>query len=187
MLLLKYKDKGEYIMKNVMKNKKGFTLVELLAVIVILALIMGIAVVAMSGVIDSSEKNSARRTAANIIDGVRTKLMLEGELESGTYYFTNAILEKGGKTSPFGGDYLYYDTTAPVTGATLIGSTGVYRAASKIESCTTGQKPSFVTITVTDGAPTEYKICLTSGAANRAIWGTESDILADKDDVIIQP
>ena len=30
-----------------MKNKKGFTLVELLAVIVILALVMGIAVVSM--------------------------------------------------------------------------------------------------------------------------------------------
>ena len=164
-----------------MKNKKGFTLVELLAVIVILALIMGIAVVAMSGVIDSSEKNSARRTAANIIDGVRTRLMLEGELHSGTYYFTNAILEKGGVSSPFGGNYTYVSPST--TGMTQVGTTGVYKITGSTPTCS-ANAISFVTITVTTGQPTKYEICLASGAGNRYISGTETDILADKDDVI---
>ena len=168
-------------MKKIMKNKKGFTLVELLAVIVILALIMGIAVVAMSGVIDSSEKNSARRTAANIIDGVRTKLMLEGELETGTYYFTNAILEKGGVSSPFGGNYTYVSSSA--TGMTQIGTTGVYRITGTAPTCS-ATATSFVKITVTTGQPTKYEICLTSGTGNRYINGTENDILADSDSVI---
>ena len=168
-------------MRNVLKNKKGFTLVELLAVIVILALIMGIAVVAMSGVIDSSEKNSARRTAANIIAGVRTKLMLEGEVNTGTYYFTIAILEKGGVTSPFGGDYTYVSSTA--TGMTQIGSTGVYKVTGTAPTCS-ATATSFVTVTVTAGQPTKYEICLASGAGNRYINGTESDILADKEEVI---
>ena len=165
-------------MNRVFKSKKGFTLVELLAVIVILALIMGIAVVAMSGVIDSSEKNSARRTAANIIDGVRTKLMLEGELKSGTYYFTKAILEKGGVTSPFGGNYIY---TTGSTG-TQVGTTGVYRLSTTPTCSATAT--SFVKVTVATGQPTVYEICLTSGAGNRYISGTENDILADKEEVI---
>ena len=174
-------------MKNIMKNKKGFTLVELLAVIVILALIMGIAVVAMSGVIDSSEKNSARRTAANIIDGVRTKLMLEGELKSGTYYFTNAILEKGGVSSPFGGNYKYVTSTA--TGMTQVGTTGVYKVTGTAPTCS-ANAISFIAIDVDDNAtdgvlePTTYTICLTSGTGNRYISGTENDILADSEDVI---
>jgi len=163
-------------MKNVLKNKKGFTLVELLAVIVILALIMGIAVVAMSGVIEDSKKNSARRTAANIIDGVRTKLMLEGEIKSGSYYFTNAVLERGGVTSPFGGNYLY----SAGTGLTQIGTTGVYKAGTT-PTCS-DSATSFITITV--GTPNTYYICLTSGDGNDYIEGYETDILADKDDVI---
>ena len=162
-----------------MKNKKGFTLVELLAVIVILALIMGIAVVAMSGVIDSSKKNSARRTAANIIDGVRTKLMLAGELKTGTYYFTNAILEKGGVTSPFGGNYKYKTGTA----GNQIGTTGIYKLSDVLTECS-ANKTSFVTIEVVTGQPTKYTICLTSGDGNRYIYGTESQILSDSDDVI---
>lgn len=168
-------------MNRVFKSKKGFTLVELLAVIVILALIMGIAVVAMSGVIDSSEKNSARRTAANIIDGVRTKLMLEGELKTGSYYFTNAILEKGGVTSPFGGNYQYVSASA--TGMTQVGTTGVYRMTTTAPACT-ANTVSYVTINVTAGQPTKYEICLTSGSGNRYIYGTENDILADSESVI---
>ena len=39
-------------------NNKGFTLVELLAVIVVLAIVMGIAAVAITNVLDSTRKNA---------------------------------------------------------------------------------------------------------------------------------
>ena len=55
-------------MKNMRKlNRKGFTLVELLAVVVILALVMGIAATSMLNTMNSSRKNtlhSAAQTAA---------------------------------------------------------------------------------------------------------------------------
>lgn len=54
-------------MKN---NKKGFTLVELLAVIVILAIIALIATPIILNVIDDARKNSARNSAYGYIDAV---------------------------------------------------------------------------------------------------------------------
>ena len=51
-------------------NKKAFTLIELLAVIVILALIMSIAVFSMSGVLDSSKTNAKNRNIEGILDAV---------------------------------------------------------------------------------------------------------------------
>ena len=53
-----------------MKNKKGFTLVELLAVIVILALIMGIAVVGIGSVLSTSRTKIMYENALSIVEGV---------------------------------------------------------------------------------------------------------------------
>ena len=182
-------------MKKVLKNKKGFTLVELLAVIVILALIMSIAVVAMSGIIGSSQENSARRTAANLISGVRQRLMLNGNLKTGTYYFTNGILERGGKTSPLGGDFTYITGTEQTdnvnTYEKVAGTDGIYYKKSGLETTMPECSPSgtsFVHASVpADGSAAVYTICLVSGAGNRYVKGTETEILADSDAVIVTP
>ena len=79
-----------------MKNKKGFTLVELLAVIVILALIMGIAVVSIGGVLNNARQSTFKETALSIINGVRQQATIANELDPGYYYFTVNLLEKGG-------------------------------------------------------------------------------------------
>lgn len=42
--------------KNIRKDKKGFTLVELLAVIVVLAIVMGLAAVAITSVLNNTRK-----------------------------------------------------------------------------------------------------------------------------------
>lgn len=55
-----------------MKNKKGFTLVELLAVIVVLAIVMGIAAVAITNVLDSTRKNAYVASAKQFIAGAKT-------------------------------------------------------------------------------------------------------------------
>ena len=56
-------------MKN---NNKGFTLVELLAVIVVLAIVMGIAAVAITNVLDSTRKNAYVASAKQFIAGAKT-------------------------------------------------------------------------------------------------------------------
>ena len=52
-----------------MKKKKGFTLVELLAVIVILAVILVMAVPQIMSVIESARKGSIESTAKLIAEG----------------------------------------------------------------------------------------------------------------------
>lgn len=53
------------------KSNKGFTLVELLAVIVVLAIVMGIAAVAITSVLDNTRKSTFATNAKLFIDGAR--------------------------------------------------------------------------------------------------------------------
>jgi type IV pilus assembly protein PilA len=58
---------------RMLKNKKGFTLVELLAVIVILAVILAIAVPSISGVMDSAKQSAFEDNVKLIIKGIDYK------------------------------------------------------------------------------------------------------------------
>jgi prepilin-type N-terminal cleavage/methylation domain-containing protein len=57
------------------KNTKGFTLVELLAVIVILAIILAIAVPGITGIISSAKKGSFESDVKMIITGIEYKIL----------------------------------------------------------------------------------------------------------------
>lgn len=160
-------------MKKV-NNKKGFTLVELLAVIVILALIMGIAIASMGGVIDNARRNTMKSTAASIINGVRNQVLAANlGTNAGTYEFTNSIVEKGGKTSPLGGDYVYATNST----GTLVGS-GVYKITDKTLDDCTASSTSYVVATSNGNGGYTWSICLTAGANNVFVKATESNILA---------
>ena len=75
-------------------NNKGFTLVELLAVVVILALVMGIAATSMLNTMNSSRKNtlhSAAQTAAsNLNNWVADDMLVtdSSKLKLGTTWIT---------------------------------------------------------------------------------------------------
>ena len=166
-----------------MKNKKGFTLVELLAVIVILALIMGIAVVSISGVLESTRKSTYRETALTIINGVRQRLVLANEQSEGCYSFDESILESGGKKSPFGGTVVI----GQGTGATAVsGTTGIYLATGTncASSCpTAGTTKSYVKV-AKSGNNFTYSICLYAGSKEKYVDGTEDQLNAGDDTTI---
>lgn len=140
-----------------MNNKKGFTLVELLAVIVILALVMGIAVVSIGGVLQSSREKTFRETAASLVNGVRQQLYIENKVKAGYYCVTKDILEKGGKESPYGTDYKYECS------GTNVGSAGTVKEMSGAPTggCT-ATAPAYVHVTEAAGVFTYY-ICLADG------------------------
>ena len=57
-------------MKN-LKNRKGFTLIELLAVIIILAILMTLAITAMTGYIRNARKDTFITTAQQYANAAR--------------------------------------------------------------------------------------------------------------------
>lgn len=68
------KGRGQHMilnMKKRLKNQKGLTLIELLAVIVILGIIAAIAVPSIGGIIDKSEKDAQVAEAIQIISAAK--------------------------------------------------------------------------------------------------------------------
>ena len=159
-----------------MKNKKGFALVELLAVIVILALIMGIAVVSIGSVLSSSRNKVMFENAQSVISGVKKQFAINNEAPEGNAYgFNSSLLESGGITSPLGGNFLYGTPTANVI------TTGLWKLASVPTTCTASTE-SYIKV----DANGVYTICLTAGAGNKYITGTEAEMSAQDASVSIK-
>lgn len=94
-------------------NKKGFTLIELLAVIVILAVLLAIAVPAVSNYINTSKKSGYIDTVKMYVDAARNASITEGfDFPSDKNHATaisfselKDLLEKGGATSAYGNEW----------------------------------------------------------------------------------
>ena len=96
-----------------MNNKKGFTLIEMLAVIVILGLLMAIAIPTVTKTIEKSKRKTYIDNAIEYISSAAQSIA-NGEIlvrnTNTTYYIhiNNIKTEKGTKTSPYGGEFDAY-------------------------------------------------------------------------------
>ncbi len=95
-------------------NKRAFTLIELLAVIVILSILLAVAIPAVTGYINSSRKSGYTDNVLQYISAARNAAILgEFDLPSDQYDATIIPfellvdkLDKSGKRSPYGGSFL---------------------------------------------------------------------------------
>ncbi|WP_431307296.1 type II secretion system protein [Ferdinandcohnia quinoae] len=96
-----------------MKNQNGLTLVELLAVIVILGIIAAIAVPSIGGIIDNSKKDAHIANAQQMVSGAKIAVSANSDLlpakDSGVRYIPLEYLIDSGYldafSDPDGGDY----------------------------------------------------------------------------------
>ena len=92
-------------------KKKGFTLVELLAVIVILAVIALIATPTILGVIEKSRKGAANSSALGYIDALEKQIAInemdtdKTSISDGTYHVGEIDISYKGK-GPVDGNYV---------------------------------------------------------------------------------
>jgi type IV pilus assembly protein PilA len=127
-----------------LKNKKGFTLVELLAVIVILAIILAIAVPGISGIINSAKKGSFESDVKMIITGIEYTVLESSVDPTITVPAVGDILPN---LADYGADPANY-TAASITSMNPITVTVTSAANSEFGAWTaTGATKSSVTAT----------------------------------------
>lgn len=117
------------------KSKKGFTLVELLAVIVILAIILAIAIPSITTLINNSKKGAFESNVKMLAAGIEYKILEKSQGAAGTdfvaatkpYTLTSGdIVSIGGVSSDYTSVVL--TNTSPVTITVTGVSTGRFGA-----------------------------------------------------------
>ncbi len=108
--------------KKEKKKTKAFTLIELLAVIIILGVLMIIAIPSVTTYISNSRKSAYIDTAKNIVDGARN-LVNEGKMEmydtTATYYIPISCIKiETGLKTPYG----EFESDGAYVGVTFDGS-----------------------------------------------------------------
>lgn len=79
--------------KKRLKDQRGLTLIELLAVVVILGIISSIAVPSIGGLIDNSKKDAHVANAQQMVSSAKLALTTDATLQEGTHFLTLGYLE----------------------------------------------------------------------------------------------
>jgi type IV pilus assembly protein PilA len=121
---------GKQMFKNIkkrLKDQRGVTLVELLAVIVILGIISAIAVPNITGLIDRTKTDAHEANAQQMADSARLSVLTNNDdVSSGKTYKLSDLISGGYLENISDPSGVGYDTTNSTVTVTKAAGTGVY-------------------------------------------------------------
>lgn len=158
------------------KNQRGFTLIELLAVIVILAILLGVAIPAVAGYINSSRKSGFIDNVTMFVNAARNasvsgEFVFPSDANHATVIPFSELkdqLDRGGSTSSYGGKWTDKSFVVIVNTGTNEKPTYAYYVAANDGKYSLGDATSTETskaqIVLVDGMNTENVIRESTGA-----------------------
>lgn len=142
-----------------MKSSKGFTMVELMVVVLIVGILAAVAVPLMSGRIDASKWSEAKAAMGTIASGLRSYAA-----EKGSFSSAPTIAEVGISNNELDGTYFSHQAYAITSASASSGQVSFVITCTAASSTRSGKPSSPATMTLTSSAGNSYVATFAEGS-----------------------